>query len=80
MAKRKTMDEIRTAVVRRLRETQVELTIGQRCRRLVPPDRCPRDACGALMRMDFERDHDLIVARLVCWNGHEIYCPTAVMA
>lgn len=78
MARRKTMEEVGAAITRRLREAQVALTIGQPYRQLVPPDRCPREGCGALMRTEFHRDHDLIVARFVCWNGHEIYCPAGI--
>ena len=78
MARRRTMDEVRANITRRLRETQVALTLGQPFRQLVPPDRCPRVGCGVRMRTEFHRDHDLVVGRFVCWNGHEIYCPVEV--
>lgn len=80
MARRQTMDEVGARIQRRLRETQVALTVGQPHRQLVPPDRCHRPGCGALMRAEPHRDHDLVVVRFVCWNGHEVYCPAGLVA
>ena len=80
MAKRKTIIEVGARIERRLRETQIDLTIGQPHRQLLPPDRCPRPGCGALLRPEFQRDHDLVMIRFVCWSGHETYCPAGFVS
>ncbi len=77
MAKRKTIAEIEERIRHRQAESMQELSVGQPHRQSRAPTLLVC-RCGAPMRVEIERDHDLIVQRYVCVNGHAIYAPSGV--